>query len=218
MNELPAGADAVLLDIGDTPREIRRAERALRAACLSGALRGVTDIVPSATTILVQFEFGFGADSLGIQRVLRGAHRSDDASPETTEDAIVVAVHYDGTDLAEVAHLLNLAPDEVISAHTGTPWRVQFMGFAPGFGYLVPEDVPDNPLLRVPRRDEPRTRVPAGAVAIAAGYSAIYPRVSPGGWHLLGHTDIRLWDESATPPSLLTPGTLVRFRDVGDAP
>ena len=95
--------------------------------------------------------------------------------------------------------------------HTNTLWQVQFMGFAPGFGYLIPHDEPDHPLCTVGRRSESRTRVPRGAVAIAAGYSAVYPRVSPGGWQLLGATSMTMWDEAAVPPARLRPGSLVRF-------
>ncbi|WP_338836509.1 5-oxoprolinase subunit B family protein [Gordonia polyisoprenivorans] len=211
MNELPAGRDAVLLDFGDDPVAVRRAQRALRAASEAGDLLGVTEIVPSASTVLVQFELGVGTDSLGIHRVLRGAVTDDDTTPDT-DDEVTIEVHYDGADLDAVATTLGCGVGDVVAAHTATRWRVQFMGFAPGFGYLVPEDA-DNPLLRIGRRAQPRTRVPAGAVAVAAGYSAIYPRTSPGGWHLLGRTGIQLWDETANPPSLLAPGTLVRFVD-----
>ncbi|MGC5248774.1 5-oxoprolinase subunit B family protein [Gordonia sp. DT219] len=213
MNELPAGTDAVLLDFEDDRPAVRRAERALRAASTTGMLRGVTEIVPSATTVLVQFELGFGADALGIHRVLRDASGPGDTAA-VPDDEITIPVHYDGADLTEVAQRLGLAADDVVVAHTDTVWRVEFMGFAPGFGYLVPADGRDNPLLRPGRRDEPRTRVPAGAVAVAAGYSAVYPAPSPGGWNLLGHTDIQLWDETSQRPSLLTPGALVRFTDV----
>jgi KipI family sensor histidine kinase inhibitor len=97
-----------------------------------------------------------------------------------------------------------------VAAHTGTPWRVAFCGFAPGFSYLVGGD----PRLRVPRRNEARVRVPAGAVAIAGEFSSVYPRVSPGGWQLLGHTDATLWDVDAEPPAVLLPGAVVEFRDV----
>ncbi|RPA59881.1 carboxyltransferase domain-containing protein [Gordonia oryzae] len=211
MNELPAGRDAVLLDFGDDPLAVRRAHRALRAAANAGDLPGVSEIVPSASTVLVQFELGIGADSLGIRRVLRGAVTDDDATPDT-DDEVAITVTYDGVDLDAVATTLGCGVGDVVTAHTATRWRVQFMGFAPGFGYLVPEDA-DNPLLRIGRRAQPRTRVPAGAVSVAAGYSAIYPRPSPGGWQLLGRTSIRLWDETAHPPSLLAPGTFVRFVD-----
>ncbi|HNP11666.1 MAG TPA: carboxyltransferase domain-containing protein, partial [Mycobacterium sp.] len=91
-----------------------------------------------------------------------------------------------------------------------TPWRVGFGGFAPGFAYLVGGD----PRLAVPRRAEPRTRVPAGSVGLAGEFSGVYPRESPGGWQLIGRTDAVLWDIDRTPPALLRPGMWVRFRAV----
>jgi KipI family sensor histidine kinase inhibitor len=97
--------------------------------------------------------------------------------------------------------------DEVVALHSSAEYRVGFCGFMPGFGYLL--GLP--PELQLPRRSTPRTRVPAGSVAMAAEFSAVYPSASPGGWHLLGTTDLMLWDESRHVPALLVPGTRVRF-------
>lgn len=113
----------------------------------------------------------------------------------------------DGADLTEVARLTGLSPDEVVVAHTARSWRVAFCGFAPGFGYLVDGD----PRLRVTRRTTPRTRVPAGSVGLAGNYSGVYPRPSPGGWQLIGRTDLVLFDVEHNPPALLEPGVTVRF-------
>jgi KipI family sensor histidine kinase inhibitor len=118
-----------------------------------------------------------------------------------------IPVVYDGPDLAEVADRSGLSAAEVIAAHTGPTWRVAFAGFAPGFAYLVGGDG----RLAVPRRESPRTRVPPGSVALAAGYSAVYPRASPGGWQLIGHTDSAMWDLTRDPPALLRPGQRVQF-------
>jgi KipI family sensor histidine kinase inhibitor len=123
-------------------------------------------------------------------------------------------VTYDGPDLDDVTRLTGLSRAEVVAAHTGTPWRVAFGGFAPGFAYLVGGD----PRLRVPRRVRPRPSVPAGSVALAGEFSGVYPRSSPGGWQLLGRTDTVLWDVDRDPPALLTPGTIVRFVDAGGRP
>ncbi len=98
----------------------------------------------------------------------------------------------------------------MVAAHTGTAWTAAFSGFAPGFAYLTGGD----PRLSVPRRAEPRTRVPAGAVALAGGFSGVYPRASPGGWQLLGRTDLAVWDLARDPPALLRPGVRVRFTAV----
>ena len=123
---------------------------------------------------------------------------------------LVIDVEYDGADLDEVARLTGLDPAQVVAAHTDTPWRVGFGGFAPGFAYLVGGD----PRLNVPRRSEPRTKVPTGSVALAGEFSGVYPRESPGGWQLIGHTDAVLWDVERDNPALLTPGMWVQFRAV----
>ena len=139
----------------------------------------------------------------------RADHASGDRSPdnESPDDVVEVAVRYDGPDLADVAALTGLTVDEVVGAHTGRLWQVGFAGFAPGFAYLVDGD----PRLAVPRRATPRTSVPAGAVGLAGAFSGIYPRASPGGWQLIGHTDVALWDLDRDPPALLQPGLRVRF-------
>ncbi|WP_345001243.1 5-oxoprolinase subunit B family protein, partial [Tsukamurella soli] len=132
----------------------------------------------------------------------RGAAAAD--APPSTGDALTVNVRYDGPDLGD---------DDValVAAHTAAPWTVAFCGFAPGFGYLVRDDVVPGSILWRPRRETSRPRVPAGSVALAAGYSAVYPRSSPGGWHLIGSTDAVMFDPERDPPALLTPGMRVRF-------
>ena len=114
---------------------------------------------------------------------------------------------YDGEDLAEVGRLTGLGERGVVEAHTGQTWTVAFAGFSPGFGYLIGQD--DR--LHVPRRDNPRTKVPAGSVGLAGEFSGVYPRESPGGWQLLGRTDLAMWDLDRDPPALLHPGVRVRF-------
>jgi KipI family sensor histidine kinase inhibitor len=122
-------------------------------------------------------------------------------------DAIEIEVTYDGPDLAEVAEHTGISKEEVVAAHTGKPWMVAFGGFAPGFAYLVGGD--DR--LVVPRRETPRTSVQAGSVGLAGEFSGVYPRSSPGGWQLIGHTDAVMFDVDRDPPALLTPGAPVRF-------
>ncbi|MDO9175148.1 MAG: carboxyltransferase domain-containing protein, partial [Actinomycetota bacterium] len=114
----------------------------------------------------------------------------------------------DGDDLHDVAARCGLTPSEVVTLHTSIEYTVAFCGFMPGFAYLV--GLPS--VLHLPRHATPRTRVPAGSVAIAAEFTGVYPRESPGGWHLLGRTDAALWDDLRTPPALLPPGARVRFR------
>ena len=106
-----------------------------------------------------------------------------------------------------MAALTGLTGAEVVRRHAGREWTVAFCGFAPGFAYLTGGD----PALRVPRRDTPRTAVPAGSVGLADGFSGAYPRRMPGGWQLIGRTDAVLWDLDRQPPALLPPGTRVRF-------
>jgi KipI family sensor histidine kinase inhibitor len=133
--------------------------------------------------------------------------------PDTAEESprvVELPVRYDGEDLAWVAEHCGMKEREVVVAHTSTPWRVGFCGFAPGFAYLVGGD----PRLHVPRRAESRVTVPPGAVALAGQFSAVYPRRSPGGWQLVGHTDVQMWDTGAEQPSLLLPGDQVVFREV----
>ncbi|OEV14280.1 allophanate hydrolase, partial [Streptomyces nanshensis] len=119
-----------------------------------------------------------------------------------------IPVRYDGPDLADVAALWGVAPDEVARRHAATEFRVAFCGFAPGFGYLTGLPEPYH----VPRRATPRTRVPVGAVGLAGAYTGVYPRSSPGGWQLIGTAPRTvLWDTARTPAALLAPGTRVRF-------
>lgn len=198
------GDRALMVQCGSTAEVLAWAD-ALRAA----AIPGVVDVVPAARTVLVKL------DGPRYQGVIRQRLRKMrvDATPAAASDRradVVIDVVYDGPDLAEVADRTGLTVAEVIDAHTTTPWRVGFSGFAPGFAYLVDGDS----RLRVPRRPEPRTSVPAGSVGLAGEFSAVYPRQSPGGWQLIGHTDAVLWDLRRPNPALLDRGMWVQFRAV----
>jgi KipI family sensor histidine kinase inhibitor len=215
MRELPAGDDAVLLDFSaDGADAATRAAGLLRAAALRGELR-LTDVIPAAATVLVQAAPGEPLDVLAVRRVLRAAARTGPEPAAAAAPTLTVPVAYDGADLTEAAGLAGVAVADVIGAHTAITWRVQFMGFAPGFGYLVP--APGSPaaavelLAPIGRRAQARPAVPAGAVAVAAGYTAVYPRTGPGGWFLLGRSEIELWNADARPPALFAPGAAVRF-------
>jgi KipI family sensor histidine kinase inhibitor len=180
---------------------------ALRAA----ALLGVLDIVPASRTVLIKLD-GPRYQAPTRQRLAKLRVSADALSePSAPREADVqIDVVYDGADLDEVARLTGLTTDQVVAAHTGTLWRVGFGGFAPGFAYLVGGDE----RLNVPRQSEPRTKVPAGSVALAGEFSGVYPRESPGGWQLIGRTDAQLWDVDRDPPALLRPGMWVQFREV----
>jgi KipI family sensor histidine kinase inhibitor len=195
--------DQALLVQFDSTAEVLTWTAALREA----ALPGVLDIVPASRTVLVKLD-GPRRQS-AVRRRLRTL-RVDAAAEATAppDEPMVIDVIYDGADLAEVAERTGLTTAQVINAHTATPWQVGFGGFAPGFAYLVGGD----PRLAVPRRPESRPSVPAGAVGLTGEFSVINPRRSPGGWQLIGHTDVVLWDIDRPNPALLTPGMWVQFR------
>ncbi|MFE9581037.1 allophanate hydrolase subunit 1 [Nocardia sp. NPDC006044] len=173
---------------------------------------GVHDVLPAAQTVLVTLTEA--ADIRAVEAQLRHLFRSvhgAGAVEVEPEPMCVIPVRYDGPDLESVAAQLGISVAELIAAHTRAVWRCSFIGFAPGFGYLET----GGSGLAVPRRAESRTAVPAGSVALADGYSAVYPRRSPGGWQLIGTTDLRMWDLDRAEPSLLRPGTRVRFIEEG---
>lgn len=196
---LPVGDCAVLVEVAGLP-EVLAMAAALRAA----ALAGVLDVVPAARTVLLIT--APGTDLAALRRAVLDLPVGAGAGPPAGA-AVEIPVTYDGPDLDEVGRLTGLGADGVVEAHTGTPWRVGFGGFAPGFAYLAGGDG----RLQVARRAEPRTSVPAGSVGLAGEFSGAYPRSSPGGWQLIGRTAAVLWDETRDPPALLQPGAQVRF-------
>ena len=177
----------------------------LAAAVLLGAPVGLVDVVPGAASVLVSFS-GSGAAAAALAGLLS-------LQPLETAAAageVVLPVVYDGTDLGEVAVATGLSVEQVVARHSAGRYVVAVTGFTPGFAYLTGLD----PVLHLPRRAEPRTVVPAGSVAVAAGWSGVYPRAGPGGWHLLGRTATVLWDLDRDLPALLRPGVRVRFEPV----
>lgn len=197
MRVLPMGPSAVLVeDVGTDPAAWSLGLRAL-------GLPGVVDVVPAAGTVLVRCE---SEDALEVARAALGTVRAVAAGDAHLGD-VEIPVTYDGEDLAAVAIAIGTSVDHVVELHSSAHYAVAFCGFAPGFAYLAGL----APELRLPRHPTPRTSVPAGAVAIASEYSAVYPRSSPGGWHLLGTTTVALFDPERDPPALLVPGTRVRF-------
>ncbi|MFD9220152.1 5-oxoprolinase subunit PxpB [Streptomyces sp. NPDC060064] len=168
---------------------------------------GIVEMVPAAHTLLIVFDPAITTRETLAQAV---SSRKATTARHADQDALEIPVGYDGPDLAETAQLTGLTTHEVIQRHTEAAYTVAFGGFAPGFAYISGLD----PLLHLPRRSVPRTQVPAGAVAIADRFTCIYPRQSPGGWNLIGHTPTVMWDLSRTPPALLLPGRAVRFVQV----
>jgi KipI family sensor histidine kinase inhibitor len=169
---------------------------------------GQIDQIAAARTVLLSF-----ATARAARRAAARVVDIDLAPrPATKRRTVDIEVVYDGEDLDLVAEITGLGREAVVAAHQATPWTAAFGGFAPGFAYLIGGD----PRLRVPRRDHPRTAGPAGSVALAGEFSAVYPRRSPGGWRLIGRTDAPLWDPSREDPALIAPGDRVRFRAVRD--
>lgn len=195
MRLLPYGPRAVLAEFSSIDEVIAAA-----AAVRDAELPGVVDVVPAARTVMVTHR---GVDIERLAAVLRARAVAEPAGSERVR----IPVRYDGVDLVEVARSTGLTPDRVVELHSGATYRVAFCGFRPGFAYLVGLPAP----LRLARRATPRPRVPAGSVAIADEFSAVYPSASPGGWHLLGSTDVVLWEPSRQQPALLVPGTEVVF-------
>jgi KipI family sensor histidine kinase inhibitor len=180
----------------DSLDEVMVVDRALRAA----ALPGVDDIVPGARTILVHHR---QIDRQALEALLVPAGTTAPASGPIVE----IPVIYDGADLTEVSAATGLSIAEVIERHSAATYSAAFLGFTPGWAYLVGLD----PALHLPRRSTPRTVVPAGSVAIASEFTGVYPTNSPGGWHLLGHTDAVMFDAKRDKPALVMAGDRVRF-------
>jgi KipI family sensor histidine kinase inhibitor len=179
-----AGDHGCLVELADNAAAVAYA-RALEGA-------DVVDVVVGHRTVLVTWE-----------REPPELELEAEAAPAAAGRVHELEVVYDGADLDDVAGLTGLSVEEVVARHCAPEYAVAFIGFQPGFAYLLGGD----PALEVPRRDEPRTRVPSGSVAIAGPYAGVYPRESPGGWRLLGRTEAVLFDERP----LLEPGDRVRF-------
>jgi KipI family sensor histidine kinase inhibitor len=197
-----AGERAVILDSDDlAPAAVAVAVRKLAAT------KGVSlaEVVPGAATVLV-----VAADPGSLAALLTALPglKVERPTPEAASGALIeIPVRYDGPDLAAVASAAGLSAGEVVSLHSEATYQAAFTGFAPGFAYLTGLD----PRLVLPRRSTPRSSVPAGSLAIADVYTAVYPRSSPGGWHLIGTTEADLFDATREPPALVVPGSYVRF-------
>ncbi|MEI8407421.1 MULTISPECIES: 5-oxoprolinase subunit B family protein [unclassified Kribbella] len=200
MRILPSGDRAVLIELDDLDEVI-----GYYAAITADPPADVVDVVPAARTVLVK------VDRPELDRLVRAlrAIRPVDSRREAG-DLIEIPVVYDGADLEDVAAHLGCSPADVIERHTREEWTVAFCGFAPGFGYLTGQGDWD-----VPRRNSPRTKVPVGSVALAGEFSGVYPHESPGGWQLIGRTEVRIFDHRREPAAHFHPGRRVRFVDAG---
>lgn len=211
----PLGETMLLLRLGAKIDPALNARvHALATTLRDAHLEGVIDLVPAYASLAVRYDprawdDGHEVPWRRLERALRACHPSAVRAVATRR--IEITVRYggdDGPDLEAVARHARLAVDDVVRLHAGATYRVAMLGFAPGFPYLLGLD----PALQLPRRAEPRLRVPAGSVAIGGAQTGIYPRELPGGWHLVGRTSLSLFDPSREPPCLLAPGDEVRFR------
>lgn len=206
MRVLPSGTAGLLLECRDLDEVL-----GLYAALDADRPAGVLDVVPAARTVLLVLDPAATTPDR-VREVVEHVEPADPGRPAGGDhDVLELPVSYDGADLDVVAGHLGCSREEVVRRHTGTLWTVAFGGFAPGFGYLTADDGD----WELPRRDDPRTQVPAGSVGLAGEFTGVYPRESPGGWQLIGRTPLPLFDLDRDPPALLTPGTRVRFVDSG---
>ncbi|PYY33310.1 allophanate hydrolase [Curtobacterium sp. MCJR17_055] len=198
-----AGATALLATF-DTLTDVV----AFRAGLTASALPGVTEVVSGARTLLLRFD-PTATDAGRLRALLSDVEPVRPSDDRADRDPVVVPVTYDGADLDAVGALTGMTRGELVAWHTGQVWTSAFCGFAPGFSYLTGT----APSLDLPRRDTSRTAVPSGAVALAGEFSAVYPRTSPGGWQLIGRTEVPMWSLDRTPPALAPAGVRLRFVD-----
>ncbi|WP_031464478.1 5-oxoprolinase subunit B family protein [Sciscionella sediminilitoris] len=170
----------------------------------------VAEVVPAARTVLITAKKAAHTEQIGslLQKML--TEHGEDDEPASSGRTVEIPVRYDGPDLGAVADALDMSTAEVVAAHTCAAHVVEFFGFAPGFAYI--DGLPET--LSLPRRPSPRTRIEAGSVAIAGNHTVVYPGTTPGGWHLIGRTEERLWDPHGAPPNRLSIGDRVVFKAV----
>ena len=207
----PLGDSAVAIVFG-TERsasllhQIHTAARALESA----RIPHVEDVVPAYLALTVFYDSLRTSYREISEFLLAACDRASDFAKAPTPRAHRIPVRYDGPDLEFIASSTGLSVDEVVRRHSGRSYTVDLLGFVPGFGYLGELD----PALYLPRREQPRPRVAAGSVAIAAAQTAVYPLDTPGGWHIIGSTSTVMFDPDRNPPALLAPGDTVQFESV----
>ncbi len=208
---VPASDRALLVGFGDAITEAAgRDVRLLHAWLREDPPDALVDLHPAYATLLVRYD-PLRCDPDALAREISRRAGSLAGRPEPEPRAFEIPVRYggeDGPDLADVAKATGLGQEDVVATHAGAAYDVRFIGFLPGFPYLA--GLPER--LHTARRETPRTRVPAGSVAIAGAQAGIYPVASPGGWNIIGRTDFRLFDPGRSVPATLAPGDRVRFR------
>lgn len=201
------GETAVVLEL-EPPVTLATQKRIWRLTQRLGEIPEVVEAIPGMNNITVVLRNPHSVALDAIERLQRWWEESEALEPESR--AIEIPVVYGksaGPDLGEVARHAGLSEKQVVELHASVDYVVWFLGFQPGFPYLggLPEK------LTTPRRDEPRLQVPAGSVGIGGAQTGIYPLASPGGWQLIGHTSLPLFDPRLDEPALLRPGDTVRF-------
>jgi KipI family sensor histidine kinase inhibitor len=196
----PAGPRALLVEV-DSLAQVRALHARIERERAGGWAPGLVDVIPAARTVLLDGV----ADKAALAADLRSW--SIAPCPPAAGQVIEIGCRYDGPDLGEVARQWRVPPERVADVHSGLTHEVAFCGFAPGFPYIAGLGGGRE----VTRRDRPRAALPAGSVALGDEYTGIYPRTSPGGWQIIGHTDAVMWDPGRDPAALLQPGDRVRF-------
>lgn len=212
---LNAGDTAIVVQFGDIiDRELSTRVLQLSRQIRANAVSGVTDLVPTFRSLLVNYD---PLQTSASELKARLATLLDNVDSQASEARqLIIPVCYEGEhapDLEDVARLTGMSPAEVVETHSNTLFHVYMLGFVPGYPYMG--DLPES--LVLPRRADPRMRVAPGSVAIASTMTAIYPLESPGGWHLIGATPVKLFDVERQPPALFRPGDKVRFEPVSAA-
>ena len=207
----PLGDAALTIELGKerSPELLRRIHSAA-AQLRSAAIDGVQDVVPAYLAVTVFYDpLRWSVAVMSLQSLDVVTKHTDSGE---LEDAThhTIPVRYDGIDLNAVAAARGLTPADVIRLHTARTYTVDLLGFVPGWAYLSELD----PRLQIERRPQPRPHVAPGSVAIAATQTGIYPLDTPGGWHIIGNTEIVLFDAQRDPPTLLKAGDTVQFEGV----
>ena len=213
LRRLTVGNDALLVELDDGEAVVPTYRRIL-AMVEAGTLPRPRDLVPAARTVLVD---GVTPDLWWHAFTSAASLRdlsTEPGGPADSRDVVTIPMRYDGEDLHEVARQWDCDADEVVRRHRDAEFTVAFCGFAPGFAYCTSAPI----LPEVARRDDPRRKVPPGAVGLAGPYCGIYPVAMPGGWQLIGSTDEVMFDVDRDEPALLRPGDRVRFRDQSASP
>jgi KipI family sensor histidine kinase inhibitor len=209
---LPAADTALAVEFGaEVDRRVSALVLAFAARVKAAAIAGIVELVPTFRSLLIHYDPLAISQAELKQRLVPLLSGLTAAASGARLWRIPVCYHESlAPDLAEVAHRTGLAPDRVVEQHSAVTYHVYMVGFLPGYPYLG--DLP--PELALPRRDCPRTNVPAGSVAIATTLTAVYALESPGGWHLIGRTPAPLWDLRRDPPAMLAAGDQVSFEPI----